>query len=234
MQETIKQNKKNTKNICAIIYGSRFNQQMRSFGPKYLHKDIFGKPLIETQIASIKKVFPNAEIIIIGGHEIDRLAKYKNDHIRIVENQLFEKTNEVEDIRLGINNTNCKNILTISADTYFNAETIKNITNHSCFIFDTKHQLSKSDLGLIVQKNVVERIDVGLDKKWCHICYFDLKHFRFLKKQLVKKNSKLFFFEILNKIINDGAVLRGIEPSNMVIYKIDTPNHLRAFKTKVF
>jgi len=228
MIEQIKRIKPEFKtDVCVIIYGSRFGDQMRSFGPKYLYKDKFGKPILETQIKSIKDVYPKAEIILVGGYEIEKTLRYKTDDIRIVENQLFNETNEVEDLRLALNNTNKKHVITISSDLIFNKYAIQNITVNPSLVFDTKSQLVNSDLGITCVDRQVERIDLLLEKKWCHISYFESKHLNALKRMCKKANNKLFLFEIINKMINEGYIFHGVEPNSMLIKKIQTPDNLR-------
>lgn len=236
MIEQIKRrNKQDPKEVCIIIYGSRFNESMKSFGPKCLYKDKFGKPMLETQIKSIRQIYPKSDIIITGGYQIEKVLKFKSDNIRVVENQFYNETNEVEDVRLALNNTNSKHIITISSDLIFNKYAVSNLTTNPTLVFDSKMQLRDSELGITVINKKVERIDLVLDeKKWCHISFFENRSLYLLNKLCNKTNNKLFLFEIINQIINDGCIFNGIEPNGMLIKKIQTQDHFRKLKEDAY
>ena len=232
MQTNINRNNINEKkNNCAvIIYGSRFGPSMKTFGPKFLYKDYYGKPIIETQIRVVKEVLPNAEIILVTGYLSERITRYKQENVRIVENQLFLTHNDTEDIRLALNNTSKENIITISADMIFNKYTLQNIMSEPLLVYDSKHQLHDSEIGVTMTNNEIININFDIINKWCHIGFFEKKHLTQLTYLCSRENKSQYLFEIINIMLDNGYKFKAYEPNNMKIHKIDTSKKIRNYK----
>jgi len=203
---------------------------MKSFGPKFLYKDYYGKPIVENQIKTIQSVLPNAEIILVVGFLSEKILKYKQNGVRIVENQLYQTHNDTEDIRLALNNTSKENIITISADVVFNKYCITNILEKPCLVYDSKHQLHDSQMGLTVVDNQVTNINFDIHKKWCHISYFEKRHLSKLYQLCNSEHRSKYLFELINIMIDKNYRFDAIEPNSMRIHKIDNPSKLKNYK----
>jgi len=221
--------KKQDTEICCILYGSRYNIGMKSFGVKHLFKNHYGHTLLHKQIQAILQAYPKAEIIVVSGFESDKIARLKDNRFRIVENQLFQETNEVEDVRLALNNTHSNNILFIHSDLYFNHYTLHNLSSENSIIYDSRLQLSEQELGITVVDNLATRLDFKLSKKWCNILSLNGKALDILKNLLNKSISHLYMFEIINTILDKDVKIKAFEPLSMKILKIDTPDQYRKY-----
>lgn len=215
-------------NLSVIISASSYIQRMKSYGPPILFKDNLGVTLLEHQIKLIKKVFPESEIIVISGLWADKIAQLKTNDFRIVENQLFETTNEVEDLRLGINNITTNNILIFTGDLYFNTPTLTDIPDESFVIYDSKKQLNNIDIGMtIVDKNATT-LSFDLESKYTGIIYINSNVFnKFKKVCLDRTKNRLFLFEIINNLITNGTKFRAYDPPSMKIIKVTSINQLK-------
>lgn len=217
--------------LSIIISASSYIQRMKSYGPPILFKHNSGITLLEYQIKLIKEIFPESEIILISGLWADRVANLKTDDFRIVENQLFESTNEVEDIRLGLNNITTNNVLIFSGDMYFNKDTLINIPSESFVIYDSKNQLSNIEIGMtIVDKNATT-LSFDLINKYTGIIYINTNVFdKFKKVCLDRTKSRLFLFEIINNLITNGIKFRAFDPPDMKILKINSVQQLKQYE----
>lgn len=218
------------KNCAVILYGSRYGDNMKSFGPKFLYKDYYGKPIIETQIRVIKDALPSAEILVVAGYASEKVIKYKQQNVRIIENQLYQTHNDIEDIRLALNNTCREHIVAISSDIFFNKHIFNNLFQHSCIVYDDKHQLHDSQLGVQIIDNKATYLDFDNNVKWCHISYFENKHLQRLNKLCMNEHESKYLFEIINKMLLEGYKFNALEPNNMKVHKIDKPTKLKTHR----
>lgn len=220
--------KNKTSDVCFILYGSRYAANMKSFSIKQLYKNFYNKTLISLQLDAILSVYPNAEIILVIGNDGDRVLKLEDHRVRFVENQLSQDTNEVEDIRIALNNTHCKNAFLINSDLYFNKSSLIDITS-STILYDTRNQLDNFEMGVVVTNNLATHLDFKLDKKWCNIVSLYGESLKAFKTVCNRNNNKLFLFEIINTMLDRGVKIEAKEPPSMVVHKIDTPQKYRNF-----
>lgn len=208
---------------------------MKAYGPPSLFKDMAGKTILEHQIHILKNRFPKADITVVSGLWADKLASIKTTDFRIIENQLFESTNEIEDLRLAINNISTENVLILTGDLYFNSATFSEIPQESFIVYDNKHQLNNVDIGMtIVDKNATI-LSFDLNNKWVGIIYIDSLFFeKFKTLCLDRTKNRLFLFELINNMVNNGYKFLAYQPDNMKIIKVDSPNTLGTCKEKIY
>ena len=123
----------NKSDIAVIILSAGVGNRIKSNEPRSLIK-IGGKTLIEHQINFVENNIEDAETIGVFGYSADKIIKKIAGKIRIVENQIFDKTNNSESLRLAVNNTNKKNILFFHGDLYFNHEILRAVEKNYCLL----------------------------------------------------------------------------------------------------
>lgn len=214
--------------ITVVILAANIGYGMKSYGPKTLFNINDKETLLEYQINILQTTFPKCEIILVVGFQADRIIKKCPPGIRIVENQLYETTNEVEQIRLALNCTLTENVLIIKDDIVFNAETLRSITrDKSCLIYDSKNQIDNENIGITVVDDVATIFAYGINTKWCHIIYLTKKELNILKSICNRRNlERLYLFEVLNTMLKRIGKMKAIEPQAMEISKIDTSKNL--------
>jgi choline kinase len=153
------------------------------------------------------------------------MVKKIRDKARIVENQLFDSTNNSESLRLAVNNTHRKGILFVHGDLLFNAEALNMDYTKSFVVVDTKGQMEKKEVGVTIEDNGIASIfSYGLECKWGQIAYITGKELRIARQIFSKfepQHKKMLSFEILNKIIESGGVFKCHEPDGMILFEID-------------
>jgi hypothetical protein len=206
--------------VSIIFLYDNYVYRRKSYGPIPLFEASEDKKIIDQHIQSIKNNFSNFEIVICGGFECDKLIryvdeKYHNENIRIVENQLFEKTNDCESIRIALNNIKNKNVLIISA--------LSNINDMEFKITDGQNKvyLSQVDRNTNVGANInqhgnVEYMCFGAKYAWEGIMWMNnTECIDTARKILFVDNFKSkLWFELVN-----GLIERNINISSEIATK---------------
>lgn len=219
--------KYNTDNrdISIIIIGSYPTKRGKSLGPQSTFRINEDKSLLERQLELLLKKFPNADILLSVGFQSELAIKRAPDNIRIIENQLYEDTNDVEDLRLAINNSTNDRALLLYADLLFNRQTISKITEKGSGVV-----LSSDDenpIGCTTVENYITVLSYGLKEKWAGITFLDKKEFNIVKDLVNDKSkSKMFLFEILNMLLEQGGKLYGYKNKGQQILKINNSKKL--------
>jgi len=231
MQSCIAPVRRNTNtrtDTTIIILAANIGYGMRSYGPKSLININNNETLLEYQLNLIQTSFPNSDVILVVGFSADRLIKKCPSGIRIVENQLYETTNEVEQMRLALNCTLTDNVLIIKDDIIFNQDTLYSISKeNSCIIYDSSNRIDSNNIGVTVVNNYATYFSYDIDTKWCHILYLTQKENKILKNLCNKKDrAKMYLHEVLNLMLNKIGKIKAIEPTNMDIIKIDTSKNI--------
>lgn len=222
--------KNNEQDMAVIILSAGIGNRIKSNEPRSLLK-IGTKSLIEHQINIINCSVKNCEIIGVFGYAIDKIIKKIAGKLRVVENQLYENTNNSESLRLAVNNTSKKNILFLHGDLYFNSSTLKDLSFKKSFIvIDNKGMMHPKEIGVTIHNNKATNLSYGLSTKWCQIAFMTGKELKILKNVLSKlhgNQKKTLSFEIINKMISMGANFRCYEPNEMNILEIDCIKDLK-------
>ena len=87
--------------ICAIIPAAGCGRRMKSYGPKAL-LDINNKTIITNQITILEKLVPFINISLVCGFKSEKLMKNVPERIIKIENELYETTNVVRSIGVGL------------------------------------------------------------------------------------------------------------------------------------
>lgn len=220
-------------NITVIILAANIGYGMKSYGPKSLLSVTEKETLLEYQIGLIKTVFPKADILLVVGFSADRIIRKCPPGIRIIENQLFENSNEVEQLRLALNCTLTDNILVIKDGIVFNVDTLRAISkDQSCIIYDSKNQIDCDNVGVTIVNNYATIFSFDIPTKWCHIVYLTIKELKIVKTLCNNRDrSRMYLFEVLNMLLHKIEKMKAIEPVNMEIVKIDDSRDLERLKT---
>ena len=223
-----RRNRVDRNDITVIIMAANIGYGMKSYGPKSLLNINSSETLIEYQINLIKTSFSNADIILVVGFAADRLIKRCPPGVRIVENQLYETTNEVEQVRLALNCTLTNNVLIMKDDIVFNYETLYSITKDtSCIIYDSKQQIDSSNVGVTINDDSASIFSYDIENKWCHMVYLIQKDKEILQNICNKRDrGRMYLHEALNLMLQRTKKIKAIEPTDMEIVKINTSKQL--------
>lgn len=210
--------------ITVAILSAGSGARIKSYEPRSLIK-IGNRSLIEHQIFVVNNCLHMPEIIGVFGCYASKICKKLRGKLRIVENQIYNNTNTSESLRLAFNNTLNTDFLFFHGDLYFNQHALRKLDYSKSFILvDTKKQMLDKEVGVTVCDKRATILSYGLPTKWCQIAYITGKEHKILKSIFNKFqviNKKLLSFEILNMMIDMGAVFHCYEPKGMSILEID-------------
>lgn len=220
-------------NTSIILLGS-MNYKMKSYGPKQLLKLNCNKTFIEHQIGCIKTVFPKSDIILSIGQDADKVIKNKPDNLKIVENQLWETTNEVEYARLALNATNAKHVIIINSDVYFDTDVLNQIKGvpYSFLLYDDSGRLPENEIGLTIAEKYVTYFSYKMMSKWCHIAQLYNDDIAILSNILSDKTRKK---QYLSEAFNSFVEKRPIKAERILsskLYRIETSKDLEKIKNE--
>ncbi len=220
----------NKSDMAIIILSAGIGSRIKSNEPRSLIK-IGKKTLVEHQLDVLNSSVKSDEVIGVFGYSIEKIVKKIHGKLRIVENQIYDKTNNSESLRLAVNNTDKKNILFFHGDLYFNDKTFLDLNYKKSFLLvDRKGMIKSKEIGVTIQNNKATILAYGLPTKWCQIAFITGKELRILKNILSKLNGsqkKLLSFEIINNMISMGANFECYEPKEMSVIEIDCIKDLK-------
>jgi len=220
-------------NLTVIIAAASIGKRMKSYGPKALF-EIHEEYLLEKQLHTIWSVFPNVEIIVVvgfAGNKIRNKLLKKKYPIRFVLNPLYQTTNVMFSLSLGLYPIITGGVLMMHGDLMFNTESIYGITaKGSRVLVDVSDQFDKDEVGIIYdhETNIVTNFAYGLPIKWGQMAYLEEKELRAFER--IAHNHELsqtwFFYEGLNRIVELKGKLHTHVPVGMRIVEIDSVKDL--------
>lgn len=218
----------NSANVTAIILASIANDRMKTMLPVSLMMVDKQNTVLDSQIDSIRTVYPKCEIILVVGHDAQQVIDKKPANVRIVENTNYDSAGEIEELRLAINNVTTDNILLINGSCIFNAKALQHLRGHSsCTLVDKNNQIDKDSLGVISNNGRAENIAYGVQDKWCYISYLEAREHAILRKFIsVRNRCNLCLFEGINYILTHNGLIYSIGQQDGYLRKITSGKDL--------
>ena len=212
------------KEITVIIPAAGLGKRMKSYGPKPLIRIRREKTILQNQLKLFNQVFRNPTIILVCGFQAEKLMDESSSDIIKVENEFYEETNVARSIAMGLRATTGKNVLVSYGDLVFNKEAIECLDYRSSSISVSENQMGEDEVGCIVNKRGhLEHMMYDLPLKWNQLLYLQGAELEKFKKIVYnKKNSKLFGFEIINKLINAGSRIKCTQHPKVRVIDVDT------------
>ena len=210
--------------LTVLIPAAGLNNRIPSKDPKCL-LEVKNKSLLGRQIDFYKEFFPTAEIIVVVGHEADKIISKFRGICRFVKNESYDYTNVCKSIYLGLLATTHQHVIISYGDVIFDKHILKEIE------LDGKSKLVVSsgktdEVGINVSDEGGLHLEYSFPLKWGHIGYFSGK---FLKKltEYVENPDHIthYTFEALNWMIDSCGPI-GIIKTDRQIMDIDTVKDL--------
>ena len=218
--------------ICAIIPAAGCGRRMKSYGPKAL-LDINNKTIITNQITILEKLVPFINISLVCGFKSEKLMKKVPDRIIKIENELYETTNVVRSIGVGLRTIQeAGTLLLIYGDLFFNEMAIKCFDlSYSCVLINDD-TMTDEEVGCIVDEDgFLQNMMYDLPNKWAQVAVFNGEELSLLKQLCWdKKNYHKFGFEIINEIIDKGGKFACLKHHKCKVIDIDTSKDIERAK----
>ena len=217
--------------IDIVIPAAGMGKRMKSYGPKALIQIGKNKNIIQKQIAQIKKVLPVNRIILVAGFEAAKLMNEVPSDVICIENERYEETNVIRSLGMGLRATE-KDVLVIYGDLVFNDKALEALNlNKSCTIVGNDI-MDASEIGCSMNKDEIKHMMYDLDTKWSQITFYRGKELGLLKKHCWSTdNERMFGFEIINKILESGGYIKGIEEKGIQVIDVDNSKDITKVKT---
>jgi len=207
--------------ITVIILAGGLKYRKKSCGPHLLFKNEGGESVLDCHMNVINKILPESDVIITTGFDSRRIINKRPKKVRIVENQLWDKTNEAEEIRLALNCCNTNNILIIQDNIIFDHHVLfQSITQYSTILTTNKEDFD-DNFGVVCVNGNAENLSYGIDNYSVGMYYIREKELKPFKRICNSNNSHKMLMEIMNELINrSGIKIKMATITNGKIQKI--------------
>lgn len=212
-----------------IIPAAGVGRRMKSYGPKSLIR-IGESTVINNQISIINSYLEYEDLVLVCGFKATKLMDETTDNIIKIENELYETTNVIRSIGLGLRAARkASTIVVVYGDLVFNSAAIESLNlETSCVIIDSIC-MGAGEVGCIIDKNGnLANMMYDLPDKWAQIAVFKNLELELLKNLCWdRRNYKKFGFEIINRIIEKGGSFRCVQNKDIQVIDIDTSKDIQ-------
>lgn len=211
---------KDSRSLTTIILSGSTINKGKAYGAKSLFKIDERELLLDYQVKMIREVFTNSDIVVTVGFQADRVISHVDNSIRIIENQLYETTNQVEELRLALNVALTDHILIVNGDCMFNRASLAGISlGTTSLLVDSNPTHNR--VGVNVIDGYAQILAYGLETEWSEILYVSGNDLKLLRKLCKNRDlNKLCLFEIINRLIDKRGPIIALEPMNMSTKKV--------------
>lgn len=210
--------------LNVIIPAAGVGKRMKSKGPKGLLPIHHGMSLLEVQVRTILKVYPHADIIVVGGFEYHKLreALWGAFPIRLVCNPDYENTNVSHSVSIGLDACLPGPVLIVHGDLVFNTTAIQGLAGEESALLVVGNKLDPEEVGVAHQDGVVTNLSYALNSKWGQMAYLHGAELKMMYDMIFGKSARQWFlYEALNNIINKGGRFLAHQPNGLKIVEID-------------
>jgi len=196
-----------TELVTIALLSAQPGHRMKSYGPTPLLQ-LGNETVLDRQIASIKSVFGNFELIICVGFGSEKVIKfikekYSKENIRVVENQVHHHSNCCESARLCLNNTANNKILLCNGDLLIESDLLSSLPTNRSYVVLEEKAFPSLDVGVTInERGHIENLCFGLEKIWSELTFLDtvgtIETFR--KIISLPDYKTKFIFEALNEL----------------------------------
>ena len=196
--QTTAKKKLDPKNLSFVILAAGECKQYR-IKPLFRVDDI---TLIEYQIREIREAFGfSTDIIVVLGHELEKIYKYIPKGVRVIENQSYESTSSAVSLIMGLRACTTGNVYVSHGDIFFNRDILKLAVPESHTFGFAVEKDSGSKVGIIEQGGDVQHFQYGLSIQWAQLFMLSDKDIDRYKLAFAKrKETQPQLFEVLNEM----------------------------------
>lgn len=210
--------------LSVIILGALPSYKMRSYGPKGLIKLSSGDTILDSQLNSITLIHNVCDVVLTVGFQADKIIRHCPTNVRIVENQLFEQTNILEELRLALNNVVTDRVLFVSGEMLFDAHIIEILTKSemSTILVDDGEVMTDDDVGVTIVDDRATILSHDIKPKWAFLLYLVNKELKLFKSICSDRDkNKLYMFEAINYVLEKGGQIKPVHNKGK-LYKVDS------------
>lgn len=214
----------NTYKYSIIIPTAGQGLRMKSYGAKSLIKLTPDLTVIQNQLNILAQKFRYYEVILVTGFQAHRVMRDTPNDIIKIENERYEETNVCRSIGMGLRAATTNRVLIIYGDLVFNANAFNiKLNKGSALIIDSSNTMTENEVGCTITNGMVEQVLYELPNRWAQISFFIDKELEMLKQITWNPdNERLYGFEAINQIIDNGGQFRAVMPDGIRTNDIDS------------
>ena len=188
--------------------------------------------VLQHQINTIMSVYPNADIVAVTGFEHEKVRQHMyGQKVRFVQNYQYEHRGMAHGLSLGLDACTVSPVLVMHGDIVFNKYALVGIDNASCVLLAPKN-ISRNKIGVTIQDGVATHFSYTMPEKWGQIAFVQEKELELLRSVVFDDGSgHLLLYEVLNKVIDNGGILKCHTSDKMEIVEIDKNKDLQYART---
>lgn len=193
--------------------------------------DIDNFNILDYHVSCIKQLYHSVEIILVNGFDNKKIKKYvasKYKNIKCVDHDIDNYTNIGKSIAVGLDYVTAKNCLIFNTNNILHNGCLSTIKEHGHTNSYIIYSDTKGDVGIVKNKEMVLNAHYGLSNQMYEILYLYQNQIDTLKS--FNDISKLYFFEILNKCIDSGLVIKPLKISGKQITIINSLKSIMKLK----
>jgi len=223
----------NTHKYSIIIPAAGQGLRMKSYGAKPLIKLTPDLTIIQNQLNILSQKFRYYEVILVVGFQAYRVMKNTPQDIIKIENERYAETNVCRSIGMGLRAATTNRVLIMYGDLVLNKYALNTKFNKgSSLLIDSSNTMTDNEVGCTISNGMVEQILYELPNKWSQISFFVNKELDMLRQITWNPdNERLYGFEVINQIIDQGGKFRAISPIGIRTNDIDTSKDIIVSQT---
>jgi hypothetical protein len=213
---------------------------MKSFGPKSL-VPLRNGTLIEYQIELIRSIYKNNNIYLLTGFESEKIKKtialsknINKKNIHILEDKNYETHGQISSVFEYLNNKNSNSgaiFINNGIITKFNFQKSIELNNNSIFYIRGKKINFNIGSNNI---NSTEYLFYDLPFLWSECIYLNKETLNLVRDIILPHELKtLFFFELINKLLDQSILFQNIIIPKCQITKVNNIKDIKKLKTFV-
>lgn len=197
-----------------IIIGDKYQKGMKSKGCSALMKTNKQSTIIDNQYDTLTSVFSEPNITYVYGFDSKRLLDFieqKNYNIDMVYNKDYERYSDGYSLSLVLDRLDDDVLILLGYQTLRNKifKKIHSLKKDSAVFI--ANNMSDPKIGCVIHNNNVTTFNFGLNNYIYDIYYINKQCAKYLKTILqTNKYSNYFLFELLNKLLDNGLVIKPI------------------------
>lgn len=226
--------------ILAAGVGSRLGKLTEHI-PKCL-LNINGVSIIEYQLSLLKCIakLENEDIIVVGGHRIDKLNYLKDEGIKVIYNPMYRKYNNIYSFYI-VSEFITDDFFLLNGDTIVHPNLFKSLVSSrqgTKFIIDNVKKLGDEEMKVQIEDNRIKRFGKDIEPNKADGEYIGISKFSYEDAEIVfKKMAELIdtgkthiWYELAINYVLDKIQAEPIYTDGEIWIEIDTPEDYKAAK----
>lgn len=224
MPITSTKRKAKPENTIVAILGASKAPRMGNYGAKLSIGMPDNQTLLHHELNFAQRVWSPSEVYVSIGYDADRVLAKRPPGVRFIENNRWEDTGEVEELRLILNCCNPEKLIIVLGDIYIsNVGVIPNVAESYSLSLEGD---DVNQIGVKDEEGHLSLFSFLFTSKFLGIVQLSGVELGLIRKLINRERSKFALWELLDCYVKQGYKLKNIELNSRKIIKISTSKDL--------